>query len=458
MSTLTKMTRTVKKLEVPRPLKSTTSSAHNRNSVLDVKINSVDDLIVLTEAVAYQMMQGNYDRALQSNVATMYSNLKLYGAQLEALYKDFLDRYFVVFRNGSQDERLDKKTRLHLLELIELRAKLWQGSDYMSQYYRHRGTHAEPLLVPTMEGSGTGGSVSPTLAAPAEPPTLLGPGEVIKPSGKFPKPTKIPGKNYSKDEVVIRNADSGKVSPGAKERLVQITGPNEENVNHAKHLIGDTIRRNASPVRLDAGSGGEQALGASRASLDSTGSDEPPRNREKSPHNSRALLHSFSTNDAALGEYKYTVTFGQHSIKITGNNLDLVKTAKLVLDEYFESAGALEAMGAGSGDFFTLSQRPGAALLLRDDDALNGADDDVFAPHDQPAGDGDAAPRRPRFSRATSTDKNQGGAPGARQTYTYETLVQYADSPLSKLPPAGLAAFPPELARKNGYSRGVRYR
>ncbi|XP_026322297.1 eukaryotic translation initiation factor 4E-binding protein Mextli isoform X4 [Hyposmocoma kahamanoa] len=455
MSTLTKMTRTVKKLEVPRPLKSTTSTAHNRNSVLDVKINSVDDLIVLTEAVAYQMMQGNYDRALQSNVATMYSNLKLYGAQLEALFKDFLDRYFVVFRNGSQDERLDKKTRLHLLELIELRAKHWQGSDYMSQYYRHRGTHAEPLLVPTMEGSGMGGSVSPTLAAPTEPPTLLGPGEVIKPSGKFPKPTKIPGKNYSKDEVVIRNADSGKVmgikgrrvhmieelsdtiisfqrvSPGAKERLVQITGPNEENVNHAKHLIGDTIRRNASPVRLEGAL--DAQLCDSRASLDSAGSDEAPRPREKSPHNSRALLHSFSTNDAALGEYKYTVTFGQHSIKITGHNLDLVKTAKLVLDEYFESAGALEAMGAGSGDFFTLSQRPGAALLLRDDAALNGADDDVFAPPNAQAG-------------ADAVDL-QGG--GARQTYTYETLVQYADSPLSKLPPAGMAAFPPELARKS---------
>ncbi|CAH2067175.1 unnamed protein product, partial [Iphiclides podalirius] len=476
MSTLTKMTRTVKKLEVPRPLKSTTSSAHNRNSVLDVKINSVDDLIVLTEGVAYQMMQGNFDRALQSNVATMYSNLKLYGAQLEALYKEFLDRYFVVFRNGSQDERLDKKTRLHLLELIELRAKHWQGSDYMSQYYRHRGTHAEPLLVPTMEGSGSGGSVSPTLATPAEPPTLLGPGEVIKPSGKFPKPTKIPGKNYSKDEVVIRNADSGKVmgikgrrvhmieeisdtiisfqrvSPGAKERLVQITGPNEENVNHAKHLIGDTIRRNASPVRLEGAL--EGALAGSRASLDSNGSDDAPRivQREKSPHNTRALLHSFSTNDAALGEYKYTVTFGQHSIKITGSNLDLVKTAKLVLDEYFESAGALEALGAGSGDFFTLSQRPGAALLLRDD-TLNG-DDDVFAPSHAAddaqaagAGDGEYTPRRPRFSRATSTDKNQGAAV-SRQTYTYETLVQYADSPLSKLPPAGLAAFPPELARK----------
>ncbi|KAL4712996.1 hypothetical protein ACJJTC_012066, partial [Scirpophaga incertulas] len=493
MSTLTKMTRTVKKLEVPRPLKSTTSSAHNRNSVLDVKINSVDDLIVLTEAVAYQMMQGNYDRALHSNVATMYSNLKLYGAQLEALYKDFLDRYFVVFRNGSQDERLDKKTRLHLLELIELRAKLWQGSDYMSQYYRHRGTHAEPLLVPTMEGSGTGGSVSPTLAAPAEPPTLLGPGEVIKPSGKFPKPTKIPGKNYSKDEVVIRNADSGKVmgikgrrvhmieelsdtiisfqrvSPGAKERLVQITGPNEENVNHAKHLIGDTIRRNASPVRLE---GGSDALGTSRPLSILTA----PMNCRvtKSPHNSRALLHSFSTNDAALGEYKYTVTFGQHSIKITGNNLDLVKTAKLVLDEYFESAGALEAMGAGSGDFFTLwmfaRTNNGSRVIYtqltvslpslatcrwrlsktcrwRLSKTCRYRRRCVVDPL-ACAGDGDATPRRPRFSRATSTDKSPGGGAAARQTYTYETLVQYADSPLSKLPPSGLAAFPPELARK----------
>lgn len=43
------------------------------------------------------MMQGNYDRALQSNVATMYSNLKLYGAQLEALFKDFLDRLVFLY-------------------------------------------------------------------------------------------------------------------------------------------------------------------------------------------------------------------------------------------------------------------------------------------------------------------------------------------------------------------------
>lgn len=38
----------------------------------------------------------------------------------------------------------------------------------------------------------------------------LAPGEIVKNSGKFSKPTKIPGKNYSKDEIVIRNSDSGK--------------------------------------------------------------------------------------------------------------------------------------------------------------------------------------------------------------------------------------------------------
>lgn len=77
---------------------------------------TVDDLIVLTEAVAYQMMQGNYDRALQSNVATMYSNLKLYGAQLEALYKDFLDRC-VFFVNVYFDIRF--LVYLHRLFVID---------------------------------------------------------------------------------------------------------------------------------------------------------------------------------------------------------------------------------------------------------------------------------------------------------------------------------------------------
>lgn len=51
---------------------------------------------------------------------------------------------------------------------------------------------------------------SPPSSAMNQTTQILSPGELIRTSGKFTKPTKIPGKNYSKDEVVIRNADSGK--------------------------------------------------------------------------------------------------------------------------------------------------------------------------------------------------------------------------------------------------------
>lgn len=43
------------------------------------------------------------------------------------------------------------------------------------------------------------------------------------------------------------------------------------------------------------------------------------------------LLHSFSTSDANLGEYKYTVTVGENSLKITGSDPDLVRVMYFTL-------------------------------------------------------------------------------------------------------------------------------
>lgn len=59
-----------------------------------------------------------------------------------------------------------------------------------------------------------------------------------------------------------------RVAPGAKERLVQITGSNEESINNAKQLMEDTIRRNASPVRM------APHGGASTSSLSSSGDED----------------------------------------------------------------------------------------------------------------------------------------------------------------------------------------
>jgi len=46
-------------------------------------------------------------------------------------------------------------------------------------------------------------------------------------------------------------------------------------------------------------------------------------------------MHSFSMNDASIGEYQYTVNVGRDTLKLSGKRLDVVKTAKLVLEEYF---------------------------------------------------------------------------------------------------------------------------
>ncbi|XP_076243465.1 eukaryotic translation initiation factor mextil isoform X2 [Calliopsis andreniformis] len=342
--------RTIKKVEKPRPLK-----LNQRHSTVDGRITTMEDVVSLIDNVALQLTNGFHERTLQMNVVTMCNHLKLWAHQLEAIYKDQLDRAFVAIRNGSQDEKLDMTTRVHLLELIELRAKQWRHTDSMDVYYTQKLSHLDNAeAIPDTPTN----ALSSPLASMTSPTTapILGPGEVIKNSGKFVKPTRIPGKNYCKDEVVIRNSDSGKVNPGAKERLVQITGTSEDKIHYAKDLIKDTIQRNASPVRLEQGGGEKGAMGGSSSSLNSSASDESNRLQHQQQNSrARSLLHSFSTNDASIGEYKYTVTVGNQSLKITGCNLDLVRTAKLVLDEYF--LGDCENFTSGI-EYFNFEEEP----------------------------------------------------------------------------------------------------
>jgi hypothetical protein len=164
-----------------------------------------------------------------------------------------------------------------------------------------------------------------------------------------------------------------------------------KNVPHsyAKQLIEDTIRRNTSPIRLDSANQEDCcSLASSSASDDTAARVQHTSNNRNSigasilsqsavaagnaaglamapsqfmpshqmpPHMGgggggvmqmmhagkmarnggpmgggqppNLLLHSFSTNDASLGEYKYTVNVGQHNIKITGECFDLVRVS-----------------------------------------------------------------------------------------------------------------------------------
>lgn len=149
------------------------------------------------------------------------------------------------------------------------------------------------------------------------------------------------------------------MNPGAKERLVQITGPNEDSINYAKLLIEDTIKRNASPIREASQEGSCSSLASSddqqvtmpraRPTMQQQIPQMPMGHkltRSNSQHNSNFLIHSLSTNDASLGEYKYTVCVGNHNLKITGDSLELVRVAKLVLDDFFTNDEFLKSSEA----------------------------------------------------------------------------------------------------------------
>ncbi|KAH8298239.1 hypothetical protein KR018_011855 [Drosophila ironensis] len=592
----THLGRAVKNIEAPRPLK-TQSRSSLKNSYL-----VIEELIQLIDSVTLGLQSCN---TTPDSISLLLHNLRGHGPQLEAVSKDTLDRAFVVFRNASQDERLNITTRLKLLELIELRAKSWEHDDTIA-YYKSKqqvsnvelpsepyqfdaGGQAGGFLStsPTFGvsgGVGVGVGVNAAAAAaavfnaasaaaavqaaaiaavgsPNQQHLLLPPGEVIRNSGKFPKPTKIPGKTYCKDEVVIRNADSGKVmgikgrrvhmieelsetiisfqrvNPGAKERLVQITGPAEDKIYYAKQLMEDTIRRNASPVRLEPA----PAAGGSCSSLNSSNSDDAvvqPRTpggsalanrlsfnsaqnfmtataaaQQISQHhqlqhqqqqqvaavaaaaaaaaqaqataaagkvlrpNQQLLMHSYSTNDASVGEYKFTVNVGQHLIKITGDCCELVRVAKLVLDDYFSSSEFLASIEAGAAFDGTSmvspvttpsTPLPGAGpslfmLPLADSGiglnyaASSGAnnngegEDEVFEAsngNSSAASNGLARSRRSHFSRKESTpeskvvreklDAEERGAGlnplktnTSRVAYDIELLIYYSKSPHS---------------------------
>ncbi|XP_067624428.1 eukaryotic translation initiation factor 4E-binding protein Mextli isoform X2 [Eurosta solidaginis] len=565
--------RTVKNVEAPRPLKSQSRSSLKNNYML------VEELIQLIENVALTLQSGINNT---EPMAALVQNLRIHGPQLETVSKDTLDRAFVVFRNASQDERLNIMTRLNLLELIELRAKGWEDNGFNSYYKTKQVTNIDLpdghidltqtgflSTSPTFGGAGAAAAAAIAAVGSAQQTQLLlAPGEVIRNSGKFPKPTKIPGKTYCKDEVVIRNADSGKVNPGAKERLVQITGPTEEKINYAKQLIEDTIRRNASPVRLDpAINSGHAGGGGSCSSLASSNSDEAvtPRtpgvgvagnsnltNRlsfnsaqnfmtasaaaaaaaaaqqqqvmnmmgavvgnTSTPTvvaaaaaaagkvlrpNQQILLHSFSTNDASLGEYKYTVNVGQHLIRITGDCCDLVRVAKLVLDDYFSSAEFLASVEAGAAfdgsivspistpstpmaaapQFMMGTPLHSAAPPLADSGiglnymatqganyGVNDGDDEVFADTNaaSQSNNGLSRSRRSHFSRKDSTPeaaagKNENAAISAvssestRIVHEYEHLLYYAKSPHSWALPAEwqkICEKCPAIVRNKGF-------
>uniref|UniRef100_A0A131XEZ5 Putative transcription factor btd n=1 Tax=Hyalomma excavatum TaxID=257692 RepID=A0A131XEZ5_9ACAR len=340
----TKSTKGVRKLERPRPLRSNSDSDRSPSShlspaesvsmLLDTNAQcTVNDEEVLNEleTLHVSLTNGNYDSTVLVLIANVCELLKLKGASVDSSFTDQMNCYFVTLRNASRDDKLDVVGRLRLLEVIELRASGWKNIDLIDYYRNKLADLEQPQLYQQQQQQQqqhqqqqqqqTQQQHSMAPAGPAtSPPLSLQPTEVLKSSGKFGKPAKIPGRNFLKDEIVIRNSDSGKVNPGVRDRLVQITGPSEETITRAKELIEDTIRRNASPVReMGDETANSYGLGAKEAS-------QKP-----------SLVHSYSMGDASVGEYTATASVGRETLRISGHKATLVRAAKTFLEKFLLS-------------------------------------------------------------------------------------------------------------------------
>ncbi|XP_077543044.1 uncharacterized protein LOC144155462 isoform X2 [Haemaphysalis longicornis] len=337
-----------------------------------------EEVINELEILHVSVNNGNFDETVSAQIGTVCAMLMVKGAAIDSSNKEVLDCYFVTLRNAARDERLDACSRMKLLQMIELRGMGWKWNENIRDFYRKmilqlaEGQESElsssysttcstnciascnssPCSSSSPCNSSSCNSSPPQISygaappqqpqqqqqqqlqqqqsahllsamAPASsPPLSLQPTEVLKSSGKFGKPAKIPGRNFLKDEIVIRNSDSGKVNPGVRDRLVQITGPNEETIMRAKELIEDTIRRNASPVREV---GDETATSYAGA---------------KETNQKPSLMHSYSMGDASVGEFSSVVNVARDSVRLSGTNPVLLKTVKLVVEKYF--AGEME--------------------------------------------------------------------------------------------------------------------
>eukprot|EP00095_Tigriopus_kingsejongensis_P004334 maker-scaffold1460_size40381-snap-gene-0.10 protein:Tk04334 transcript:maker-scaffold1460_size40381-snap-gene-0.10-mRNA-1 annotation:"PREDICTED: uncharacterized protein LOC409396 isoform X5" len=281
-------TKIARSIERPRPLLQhsvSMGSAGLKRASSMTAVQSTEACLDLLDSVIQNLKQERWGAAAtQDDIVTLNASLKLFGGQIEVLYRDQLNAAMLIIRNWCKDERLDLISRLYFLEMIELRAMEWKMDESVAKYYKQKLAHLEmraSLDSRTSNGAlkKPGGGLkadrslslnanapeynpSPFKGQPPPPPLLMnssGLTTTTKDPAKILSPT---SKMSCKDEVVIRNADSGR-----------------------EYLNG---------IELE-------------------------------------------SKVAGSGKYNHTVRIGTEKIRISGESLELVQAAKIVLDDFFAS-------------------------------------------------------------------------------------------------------------------------
>lgn len=176
------------------------------------------ELLALLESTSAMLLSGApFPPALPSNISSLHAALKAGGGILldapsHAHARARVDAAMDAVRGACKDPKLDKVARLHLLELVELRAMEWKANENVENYYKHKHKQLE------MEAAGTAEPQAKAKAAFQRSQSLnVNAPEFSPPSSEAsqrPPPPPTRRAMSWKEDVVIRNADSGRGEGG----------------------------------------------------------------------------------------------------------------------------------------------------------------------------------------------------------------------------------------------------
>ncbi|VDL79469.1 unnamed protein product [Nippostrongylus brasiliensis] len=215
----------------------------------------------LMNSVNTMVKNGQFTSQLANVIFTLCAQLKTSGINLEQTHRNELNKVFVSLRQACcrDNGQLGTPCRLKIMELVELRAMHWRSNLAHSQYYLNRPEQQqEPPVTPQPMSFLP---QSPLFVPPETPPTVhpTNAGFYLIPASGGWMPPMIPGKIMGVkgrrvalvEQMTNTVISFQKVDSKSKERTLTITASSMEDIERAKDLIIDTIKRNMSPIRAD---------------------------------------------------------------------------------------------------------------------------------------------------------------------------------------------------------------
>lgn len=316
----------------------------------------------ILEEFDHNISNGNLNTDM---VCSVYNYLKVNGRSLDENLqsREQLDYYFNEYRNLIRSNHLDLISKCYLLQLIELRAMRWISSSDSDDFYYQKLNELQETVESAVDSSPLKrNSSSRYLANQVSQSTSSSALNTVSNNNATNR------HDILKDELMIRNADSGKVmgirgrrvrlieelsdtiisfqrvNSGARDRLLQITGSSEEAIKKAKKLILDTIRRNASPVTFDLQAKNSTSSGAATncpGKKENVTFDQDDTRNVRSPVEMKGIQRSSSLGYAlAKKDYMMTESIDTGNmdevLKISSNSPLILTECIQVLTSHFE--------------------------------------------------------------------------------------------------------------------------